>query len=364
MVDDLPKVSLVTATHFAGELLGRVLRSIAELDYPHESIEVIIVSTASDEEASLHVERFKKTCSSTVKSATVHEDNADKKRNFGIRLSDSDYVSVTDDDIILNKSMVRRALAIMSSQEAVAAVAYPAISEHPSLLERIHQGRFLGTTARAYALMPCTFFKRKALLEVGLYREDMGPPDTIHEDWELGSRLSKRGYKVIVDGTTPSQHLGKLAKRKRHNPGRVENTRKVKASTLARSALQYARQYLDRNSWSMFQALKVGPAAQLLEYALYLLTPTSFLILLALNVYWALVFLVAAITTSIISGLLKGYYRAFSLRERISYWLLLLSIRTVRAHLFLIGTLKRSLIPHSTRKRGIGGKRNPSDCLR
>ncbi|RLG80059.1 MAG: hypothetical protein DRO09_03580, partial [Thermoprotei archaeon] len=328
-------ICIVVPTYFAGDILKRVLHSIVELEYPKELMDVYVIATPHDKEAELHVKEVREAYQLKIQFITTNM-NASAMRNYGIRLCRYRYVIVVDDDVLLAPGLVRRAMEIMGSDDRVAAVGYPVLSTEPALHERIGHGKFIGIVTDSYTVMPCTLFNKDILMKVGLYREDMGPPLSIHEDWELASRIRRHGYRVIVDGTITLKHLWNLTKRKKSratttNAKKRHSSRLLGVSSLGTAFLRYCRGYINRNWWSMLQVLKVSPLSQLLEYIYYTSVP---FIVIATGIAGQFLMLMLIVLLTLVfvelNTIFKGYYRGFSIDKRLTYPLMLTAIRFTR----------------------------------
>ena len=178
-------------------------------------------------------------------------------------------------------------------------------------------------------------------MKLGLYREDMGPPYTIHEDWELGSRIRRHGYKLIVDGTLKQIHLEDQGDNTISN-GKDNGVRRGKS---LHGILNYARQYVNKHWWSMYQVLRISPLSQRLEYTWYIISPILLLTLLLIHEYIYAVMLVTItfIVMELVNNVVKGYYRVFGITQRIAYPVITYIARNVRAYLFLAGLIKNMI---------------------
>ena len=333
---DNPPICIVINTYFRAESLAKVLNSILALNYPKDLMEVIISSDPSDTDVLKISEEFKAK-GIKLEIVTIDVNSADVGRNTGVKKCGNEIVAVVDDDILLDPETVNVALKYLRD-ENVLAVGFPAITSSPSLGEKLHHWRFLGLKAvEVTTVMPVTFYKRSMLLKIGLYREDMGPPLTIHEDWELGSRIRRSGYKVIVSGEIYMLH--KIVKK-----GSEDKSVLIKKDSffnklmfVVRDLAGYIRAYMNKHWWSFFQVLKVSPLSQILEYILYYLTPVVAFLLLIVNVFWLLIFLVATSISIEIYSFIRGYYRVLNLWERMIYSITLFLVRITRSYLALAG---------------------------
>jgi len=340
---DLPYVSVVIRPYRRRELLRMTIQSVLELDYDRRKLEVIIVKSAGDSEVDEGHTEF---CTSVGQSLTfrileIDENVATRAWNLGIKSSKGDLVIVLPDDVKVHPLTVKRALSYFVKDSCVAAVTFPAIPVDIEdmikipLPSRLHHLKILGTIRCSNVVSIVTVYRRDMLLEVGAYREDMGPPLSIHEDWELGSRITRRGYRVLIDGTLPQLHLESL----NIHPNQcsmLHKGRSVYKLKFLSSIKAYVLSYLNRNWWSMLQVLRVSPITQLAEYFGYGLIPVLLLLLVA-TPFYAICLSSGVVAASVIISCSRGYYKAFGLKEQVVYPVILLSVRILRTYLFALG---------------------------
>ncbi len=343
-IERYPRVCIVVVTYLVGHILRNVLGAISELDYPKEKMRLILVASPEDNNARECFNWFKASQDRLEADFLVISINsADLKRNEGIRASECEYVLVMDDDVLINSLILSHLLELVQLDELTAAVASPAIDDAPTLAGRLHFGRFDGRIAGAYTVMPCTLFRRSLVTRCGLYREDMGPPFTIHEDWELGSRLRREGFKVLVDGRVMSKHLHQLSGRKPSAVPKSGGSAQSQARGSGHHRIRkYVSEYLHKNWWSMWQVMKVSPIAQTLEYVGYALVPALLLLLVILDFGLGLLSVALSLAAISLYALAKGYYRTYAMKRRISYPLILTWIRVFRTYLLILGLVVNS----------------------
>jgi glycosyltransferase involved in cell wall biosynthesis len=330
---ETPLVSIVIRTYFRERSLARTLESIANSNYPKNKIEILVVRDSKDQGAENVVDAFRqKYAEVRIFLLGLSVNSLTQALNLGIERSSSYMVGVTADDVIIHPESMRRAIALLRANCNVAAVTFPVMFETPSTSAEAHHMKFVGTlTNNISTVMLLTFYKKKVLEKVGLYREDMGPPLTIHEDWELGSRLRKHGYTITIDGTIVQRHLEESG-----------NSPDVCSMMIAKQGIaalwSYANSYLRRNYETFFEVMKSSPVSQQIEYAIYFLMPLIGLGLL-LNPFYALAYVLLLVSLVDAHSFIKGYYRIFNLRKRLAYPILLIFVRVVRTYLSVLGLL-------------------------
>jgi glycosyltransferase involved in cell wall biosynthesis len=343
MIPDNPPICIVIRTYYRAESLAKVLDSILALDYPKELIKVTVAIDSRDINALKVIEEFKAK-GLRLEAIILDVNSATRGWNLGIVSCDSKIVMVLPDDIILHPEVINIALRYLNDVKVIA-IGFPAISISPSLEEKLHHWRFIGLKAvEASAIPPVVFFKKSTLMKIGLYREDMGPPLTIHEDWELGSRIRRSGYKVLVSGELYMIHMENHLGSKNEDIGTAVDRHKwsILVNMLrmfTKHVIWYFKAYTSKHWWSFFQVLKVSHPSQKLEYAVYYMIPPIAILLLVANIFWFLAFLAVVLAFIEVYSFIRGYYRVLSARERLVYPVILVLVRITRSYLALIGLL-------------------------
>lgn len=330
------RLSIVIRSYYRPLTLKETLKSIDALNYPKDLIEVIVVLDENDRGSFNVIEEIRSSIHYELKMILIDVNSATLAWNIGIKESKGDIIAILPDDVILHPETLNIALKYLN-EPAIGMVGFPAISDNPTLSEKLHHWKYLGTISDlVFTTLFVSIFRREVLEKVGGYREDMGPPLTIHEDWELGSRIRKSGYKIIAIGTLVQRHLVSQERMAWIKEG--EDRRKSWRKLILK-IYSYCRAYVTKHWWSFLQVMKVSPSSQLSEYLFYFILPIAFFTLLILNPVYALVLVVGLAVLTIIYSFARGYYRRLSLIERIAYPLLLVAVRIARVYLAVIGYL-------------------------
>lgn len=344
MIVENPLISIVIRTYFREETLAKTLESIANSNYPKNKIEVIVVNDPKDEGAVKVVDLLReKHPEINAQLINLSINSASHAWNLGIRHSSGEIVGVSPDDVIFHPESIRRAVDLLQSNCKVAAVTFTCIFEKQSIMSEVHHMRFIGNLTKSVStVFLLTFYLKRTLETVGLYREDLGPPVTIHEDWELGSRIRKHGYTIILDGTMVQTHLEQQGKKhsdaKLEKPLRTNLMNKLKKWITMPSS--YADSYLRRNYRTFFVVMKSSPLSQQLEYTFYFFIPLIGLGLFFLvNVFYTLVYILFLVVAIDVHSHVRGYYQVFGHKKRLTYPIMIVAVRVVRMYLSLLGFL-------------------------
>ena len=346
-----PLISIVIRTYFREDPLAKTLESIANSNYPKDMIEVIVVNDPKDEGAEKVVDLFREkhpeiNClliNPSINSATF-------AWNLGIRHSRGEIVGVSPDDIIFHPDSIRRAIDLLRSNCNVAAVTFTCIFEKQSIMSEVHHMRFIGNITNSVStVFLLTFYRKRTLEAVGLYREDLGPPATIHEDWELGSRIRKQGYTIMLDGTMVQTHLEHQEEHQEKKSSVVKLEKPLRRTLMAKLnkwttiPWLYANSYLRRNYKTFFEVMKSSPLSQQAEYFSYFLMPIVGLGLLIVNPLFTLIYALFLVAIIDAYSFAEGYYRVFGISKRSTYPIVLIFARIVRSYLSVLGLLTATI---------------------
>jgi glycosyltransferase involved in cell wall biosynthesis len=333
--NDFPQVCIVIPTHYRTDKLSRVIQSIQDLDYPKLLNKTIVVANNSDKGTKDYIKRINTKLEKKIEFISVDKTDANIKRNKGIEHCKADYVLLLDDDVVIKENTLKSSMSIIRKNDKIAAIGYPVKSYDPGIHERLHFGRYFGHITTSNTTMPCTLISRKKIMDSGLFREDMGPPRTIHEDWEMGSRLNRMGYKVLVDGTLVQRHLGKSIEEN------IQNTT-IKSPPIrlyvnaVKSLKSYINMYLRKHYWSFFEVMKSSPRHQQLEYCIYFLIPLLGLMLIT-KPFQLMIFMLSIILLITINSYSRNYYKLYKFHERIIFPITITVLRVFRIYLAILG---------------------------
>jgi glycosyltransferase involved in cell wall biosynthesis len=347
-MENYPLISIVVRTYFRADTLLRTLESIAALYYPPDKLEVIVVNDEKDTASEQTVDSFKQRNVVIEVKVISSPNSASHAWNLGIVSSRGKIVCVSPDDVIFNPLTLKRALELLYSNSKVAAVTFTCIFENSSLQSEIHQMRYIGnSTNNVSTVFLLTFYKKDVLAIVGCYREDLGPPMTIHEDWELGSRIRKQGYSLILDGKMVQTHLERQPKSPSEVTAQATISGRVKIKKFLGSFSSYKNSYINRNYRTFFEVMKSSSLSQKMEYVFYFLMPLAALGLLFFNYFGLIFYLILIISTVDVWSLSKGYYRVFPLKKQLSYPIVLIAARVIRTYLAVLGLIDQQITSHN-----------------
>jgi GT2 family glycosyltransferase len=134
-------------------------------------------------------------------------------RNHGARHAKGEILFFVDSDVVVGRDVIGRVRAMLGGHRGIAAVfgSYDSRPAAPGLVSQYRNllHHFVHQTANAEASTfwaGCGAVSRSAFEEVGGFDEQRFPRPSI-EDIELGGRLARAGYRILLDKSLQGTHL-------------------------------------------------------------------------------------------------------------------------------------------------------------
>ena len=197
----MPKVSIVIPTKNSEDVIEKCLKSIQNLDYPKEDLEVIIVDGYSTDRTAEIARRYG--------CKVVFEDKGtiSYARDLGVKHAKGEYIAFTDADCVVTKNWIKELIKHFKD-DTIAAVGGPNLTPEDdtdfakcvgvvlTALSKVgaRYGLSGGRVREIYHNPTCNvMYKKKVLEEVGGFNYSLITVD----DEELDYRIRKRGYKIL-----------------------------------------------------------------------------------------------------------------------------------------------------------------------
>jgi cellulose synthase/poly-beta-1,6-N-acetylglucosamine synthase-like glycosyltransferase len=199
----LPKVSVVITSRNNEPTIGECLQSIIELDYPKDSLEIILIDASSTD--------------STMQIAAKHPvklvslpGNAPAAYNYAIKIASHNILAFIDSDAKVERGWLRKLVPHLGDPKTAGvsgnietwnfenpwarSIGYDIKTRYARI------GSFTGRVATMNLLL-----KRTVLEEVGGFDEAFPS----QYDTELGFRLSGKGYRIAFERTALCYHFNR-----------------------------------------------------------------------------------------------------------------------------------------------------------
>lgn len=192
----LPRVSIVVPTHQRPESLRRLLDSLGQQTYPHELLEVLVVTSPKDLGERVAKRFCRQEVRFKVQCVTMENDpsggkSAAAKRNHGVQLASGEWIAFIDDDCLARAEWIAAAARYFANP---AVLAVEGRTEIPPLQPPTLTYKGLLSFTRPGGYQTCNmFYRRAAFLQAGGF--DMRFPFYL-EDSDLAWTFLERGHEI------------------------------------------------------------------------------------------------------------------------------------------------------------------------
>lgn len=199
----LPKVSVVITSRNNEKTIDECLKSVAELDYPKDLLEIIVIDAGSTDKTVQIAEKYtKKVVSRPVNAAAAY--------NYALKIASHNILAFVDSDAKVEREWLRKLVPHLEGDQ-VAGVSGNIETWNPEnpwarsigydiKARYARLGKYVGRVATMNLLL-----KRSVLEEVGGF--DEGFPSQY--DTEIGFRISNKGYKIALERTAICYHFNR-----------------------------------------------------------------------------------------------------------------------------------------------------------
>jgi GT2 family glycosyltransferase len=201
-----PLVSVIIPVHNGGKELEKCLNGLKLSSY--EPYEVVVVDDAStDRSGEIAEERGATVFRLPTKSGPA------AARNYGARRARGEILVFIDSDVVVKSDTLERLASALKENPDIAAVfgSYDDSPESPDFLSQFRNlfHHFIHQTSSKEAQTfwaGCGAIRRDVFLKLGGFDETRYTKASI-EDIELGLRLRRDGYRILLDKNTQVKHL-------------------------------------------------------------------------------------------------------------------------------------------------------------
>lgn len=189
-----PKVYAVVTCYNQGEVIAETLDSLLQQSY--RNLSVLVVDDGSTDPVTLAcLERYQHQNPRAVQ--VIHKPNGHvaSARNLGIRLSESDYVFISDGDDIYDRTLIEKLVAVLD-QDPHAGVASSWIQTF-GLAEWIvkPQGGSVSDFLHKNNCPAQALIRKQCWLDASGYDETMKQG---YEDWDFYLAVTEQGWRIAI----------------------------------------------------------------------------------------------------------------------------------------------------------------------
>ena len=196
----LPTVSVLVPAYNEEKTIGKTIRSLLNLDYPKNLLEIIVINDASTDRTGKIAEYFSK--QGKIKLLTNKKNRGKAySLNRGIRHAKGELIACIDADSIVEPQILKKMVGYFDDKNVAAVTPALRVWKTTNFLEKIQHAEYLLNVFLRKALAfidaihvtPGVFsiYRKSVLLEVGGFETD-----NLTEDMEIALKIHKFGYKI------------------------------------------------------------------------------------------------------------------------------------------------------------------------
>ena len=204
--DSPPTVSVMFPTYNRMNSLILALRSAAQLNYPQDKYEVIVIDDGSSDGTQEAVRAIQEECGSKILYFRQRRKGITAARNLGLSKASGEYLIFTDDDCIFEKEWLWKMLRYFDSTQIGAVGGPDQCPPNASFLAQCVDyttTSFIGTggVRRKTGLIVAKYYPRGCNMMVPkhIVKQVGGFDPTLQagEEIELGYRIRTAGYRLV-----------------------------------------------------------------------------------------------------------------------------------------------------------------------
>ncbi len=196
-------VSVVMPCFNGRDNIGKAIEGLLNLDWPKDMLEIIVVDDASTDGSQEIIKKYADKYENV--RCILRKKNfgrAAGPTNQGIKIAKYDYIAVADDDAVPDRDALKKMIGFLQSDKKIAGVTGAVLVKNPKkFIEKLQAIEYV-VIAFARKLLdfvdavyvtpgPFALYKKKVLLEVGLFDEN-----NMTQDIEIVWKMMAHGYKA------------------------------------------------------------------------------------------------------------------------------------------------------------------------
>lgn len=228
---DLPKISILVPFYNEEKNISNNLKSLLELDYPKDRVEIIAVDDGSKDESFKIAKSFERF---GVKVLSKKHGGKAEALNLGLKVATGDFIGIIDADTFVEKDSLKKMINYFDGENVGAVTNFIRVDESKGFFGKMQNIEYLIASINrkilsifdSYYITPGTLclIRGKLAKEIGFSK------DTLTEDMDFALSIIKRGYKILncleatVHTTIPKTFIKWFRQRIRWYRGYIQNS--------------------------------------------------------------------------------------------------------------------------------------------
>lgn len=277
-----PTISVLIPAYNETKTIAKCLKSVLNLDYPANKLEVIVVDNGSTDNTPKIVERIMRVHRRVKRKAKLKLIKLPKPGkvdalNTGLKQAKGEIIGVLDGDTFVAKSCLKEMVGFFDDENVGAVTNHIRVANASGLLGILQNIEYIfsALTKRLFDFLNAVYttpgtlsLLRKDIIEVAGFSDD-----TLAEDMDVALQLTKKNYKIVnclgaVSHTIVPTSLGGLLKQRvRWYRGFIENV-------IKHSDLLFSKEHIHLGwfilPFASFMAIFIGVALTIILVLSYI----------------------------------------------------------------------------------------------
>ncbi|MFH1332780.1 MAG: glycosyltransferase [archaeon] len=209
----MPKFSIIIPTYNSESFIERCLSNVFE--YKGAKDEVIVVDNDSKDGTREIVKKF------PAKLVICKKVGAPVARNYGVKFAKNEVLVFVDSDVMVQEGNFERLRSLMSNKDLCAVTGnYCAYTDAEGILSKFQNlythNNYAQIGGVRKKLLYNSFWTAFCTVRKNCFEDVGGFDESLYalEDIDFGVRLSKKGYRILLDKTIQNIHYSKFSLKK------------------------------------------------------------------------------------------------------------------------------------------------------
>lgn len=199
------KVSLIITTFNNEQTIDECLKSVFELNYPKDLLEVIVVDGGSKDSTAKIAEKY-------PAKVIVRPSNAPAAYNYAMKIANGDVVAIIDADVKVEKDWLNKLAKHLKDPQVAGVGGGIETWNHQNALPRCvgydikyRYGRLLKNNSIKRLATMNLLLRRSVLEDVGGFDESL----PTQYDTDVGNKITNKGYMLVFEPNAKCYHFNR-----------------------------------------------------------------------------------------------------------------------------------------------------------